>query len=121
GEGGRGVAVDDDARGALGLEDLGDPLHHLRELPRRRAGAHIEVDVRLGEGELVEEPARHLPIVVLASGDDDLMERGAKDAGRRRKLDELRARADDRHQFHHGQYGYVARGAEAGRAKITRW
>ena len=74
GEGGVDVADDDDpVRLRLGQHRL-EPRHDLRGLHGVGPGAHLEVHVRGGQSELLEEDPGHLLVVVLTGVDEDLLE-----------------------------------------------
>ncbi len=76
-----------------------EPLDDAGDLLRVRPGACAEEVVRLPERELVDEHLRHLVVVVLARMDEHVLEivrPAAQLAYDRRRLHEVRPRADDR-------------------------
>jgi len=95
-----GVAVDE--RGVR--LDLVDQRLERREHPRRlrrvAAAGDVQLDVRSGEAELLEEDARKRVVVVLAGVDEDLLVAGAQRSGDRGGLHELRPVADDGQDSH---------------------
>ena len=85
-----------------------------------RARADAEVDVRLGQAQLLEEDLRHGPVVVLAGVDDLLLCPGGIERGDDRGgLDEVRSCADDVDESGHGRKHAIPAtchaGARAGR------
>ena len=95
-----GVAVDEQPVRLPGDELALDPGQHLAGLGAVGPGADLEVDVRIGDAELVEEDARHLVVVVLAGVKKRLAVAPPKDAGDRPGFDELGACADDGQDVH---------------------
>ena len=92
------VAGDDDEVGLPVEQDPLDPDERPRRLLRVGARADAEEDVRLRQVELGEEDVRHVRVVVLAGVDEvelDLRGELAERAVHRRRLHEVRARADD--------------------------
>ena len=80
--------------------------------------AHVQVDVGVGESELVEEHARHLAIVVLARVDQKLNELAGSTAHGRhdgRDFHEVGTRADDVKDPHGASIRGSAMGATCGR------
>ena len=66
-ERGSHVADDDDARRLEAVEDRFKAFHDLGRLHGMRAGANLEVDVRLRQTEVLEDTVLHARIVVLPS------------------------------------------------------
>ncbi len=97
------VAVDDHALGRLLAEDLLQGHQQRRGLGPVCAGAHAEVEVGLGQTQLLEEDLRHAPVVVLTGVDDLLLGTGRLERGDDgRGLDEVRPGADDVDESGHG-------------------
>ncbi len=92
------VTGDDDEVGLPLEQDSFDPDERPRRLLRVGAGADAEEDVRLRQVELGEEDVRHVGVVVLAGVDEVELDLGGELTERavhRRRLHEVRARADD--------------------------
>ena len=97
-----GVAIDEHDVGSL-------VLHHRLELCEHRAGlravrsaADVQMMIRRGDAELLEEDVRHPVIVVLAGVHQHFREAAAQRRAERRRFDELRARSEDGQEFHAG-------------------
>ncbi len=91
------VAEDDHPVRPLRLDRLADQRPHRV----RVRGVQVEEVPRLAEAQLVEEDLRHLGVPVLARVQDDLLDsRVPQRQGKRSRLDELRAVADDREDLH---------------------
>ncbi len=66
------VPIDEDEVRPIGQELLFELHHRLRRLDRVGAGADAEVDIGLGEAQLMEEHVGHVRVVVLACMDEPL-------------------------------------------------
>ena len=96
GEGGVGVAVDEDAIGLLVEDDPFDRLEHPSGLGTVRARTDLEVMPGSRHPEFLEEHVRHPGVVVLAGVDEALGDPLGRQCLRHdRRLHELGAGADD--------------------------
>ena len=105
GQGGIGVAVQEDTVEAVRLQHLFDALDHAGRLDPMAPGADAQVVIRLRNAQFVEEDLGHVRIVMLSRMEDPLLDlmgelipHGAGDRGR---LDDLRPRPDDGEQSLH--------------------
>ncbi len=121
--GGKGrvdVAGDDHEVRRLRLEDRPDPLEDGGEHRRVRSGPDAEHVIGLRHPELLEEDARHHPVVVLTGVDQYVVavRVGAPQGGdHRRHLDEVRARPDYVQQPHGAPLKRWCRSARRARSR----
>ena len=88
---------------SLGDQQRFEPLHDTRRLYGMAGGANVQVVVRLGEIQLLEQHVRHHPVVVLPGVDHDVAVLGqaaAKLRDHRGHLYYVRACPDDVHYEH---------------------
>ena len=104
GEGGVGVAVEDDAVEVIVEQHLLDAANHAGGLEAMGAGADPEVEVGLGDAQLVEEDLRHVGVVVLAGVEDGLLDLRREKVAHRTAdgggFDDLGACPDDGEYLH---------------------
>ena len=95
------VAVDEHEIRLPFQHDRFEARHDFSRLGGVRPGAHREIDVRLGNPELLEEDVRHERVVVLAGVDDRLPDAVVPQRGDdRRRLHEIGSRSDDVKNVH---------------------
>ena len=102
GDGGVDVAVDKYQIGIFGQSRLLEAHHDLSRLPGVRAGADFEIDVGLGQGELLEKYLGHVGVVVLAGVHQHLTDIHflSKHLHHRRYFHKIWSGTDDVENFH---------------------
>ena len=87
--------------GAMFVEHAIQGGHHRAGLDSVAAGAHSQMHVGVGDGQVREEHVGHLDVIVLAGVHDDVLVTGPGECvGDRRQLDELGPGTHDRQDLH---------------------
>src|SRR4051812_30231615 len=95
-----GIAVDQEPVGPLSQKEALDTFDHRGGLLSVSSGPNLEVNVRCGKIQSVEEDSRHLVVVVLTCMNEDLGVTLSQHAAYRSGFYELRSCTYDRYDFH---------------------